>query len=205
MKKVLIATTNTGKINIYAQALNELGIKWVSLRDLKIDLDVEETGSSEVENALIKARAYNKETGLPVIANDSGLIIDKLAPEDQPGVFVRRNDGKELTDEELLNAYIEKIESVGGTSKGHFNVGLAIINENGKEFVKEFKPKRYFITKPSPIIKKGVPLDSISYDKKTKMYMSEMTIVQRNAYEGKELSKQQKFIKQIFKKFREEK
>ena len=200
MEKVLIATTNIGKINIYAQALNELGLDWVSLRDLKINLDVEETGSTEIENALIKAKAYNKATGLPVIANDSGLIIDKLSPEDQPGVFVRRDSGKELTDEEMLNAYIEKIEAVGGTSAGHFNVGLAIIDENGKEYVKEFKPKRYFITTPSPVMKKGVPLDSISYDKKTKMYMSEMTIVQRNAYEGKELKKQQNFIKKIFKK-----
>ena len=113
MEKVLIATTNIGKINIYAQALNELGLDWVSLRDLKINLDVEETGSTEIENALIKAKAYNKATGLPVIANDSGLIIDKLSPEDQPGVFVRRDSGKELTDEEMLNAYIEKIEAVG--------------------------------------------------------------------------------------------
>lgn len=99
--KVLIATTNQGKIDIYSQAFRELGLDFCSLKDFNISVDVEETGKTEAENALIKAREYHKLTGMPVVANDSGLIIDKLKPEDQPGVFVRRNHGKELTDEEL--------------------------------------------------------------------------------------------------------
>lgn len=196
--KVLIATTNQGKIDIYSQAFRELGLDFCSLKDFNISVDVEETGKTEAENALIKAREYHKLTGMPVVANDSGLIIDKLKPEDQPGVFVRRKHGKELTDEELLNVYVEKIKEVGGQSTGHFNVALAIIDESGKEFVREFKPQRLFVSTPNEIIKKGIPLDSIAFDPETHKYMSEMTTVERNKYEGEELLKQQNFIKEIF-------
>lgn len=200
--KVLIATTNQGKIDIYSQAFRELGLDFCSLKDFNISVDVEETGKTEAENALIKAREYHKMTGMPVVANDSGLIIDKLKPEDQPGVFVRRNNGKELTDEELLNVYVEKIKEVGGQSTGHFNVALAIIDESGEEFVREFKPQRLFVSNPNEIIKKGIPLDSIAFDPETGKYMSEMTTVERNKYEGEELLKQQNFIKEIFSKNR---
>ena len=113
-------------------------------------------------------------------------------------MVVRRNHGKELTDEELLNVYVEKIKEVGGQSTGHFNVALAIIDESGKEFVREFKPQRLFVSTPNEIIKKGIPLDSIAFDPETHKYMSEMTTVERNKYEGEELLKQQNFIKEIF-------
>ena len=87
--EILIATTNLGKFNIYKQIFDELNIKSISLRDVNIDIEVEETAETELENAVIKAMAYHKKTGMPVLCNDSGLIIDKLAKEDQPGVLVR--------------------------------------------------------------------------------------------------------------------
>ncbi|MFA6860134.1 MAG: non-canonical purine NTP pyrophosphatase [Clostridia bacterium] len=196
--KVLIATTNAGKIAIYKEILKEAQIECVGLNDIGCKLDVEETGKTEVENALIKALAYYKATDMPVISNDSGLIIEKLKPEEQPGVFVRRHNGKELTDEELLNVYIEKISAVGGSSNGHFNVGLAIVDQHGQMHTREFCPKRFFINKASKIIKKGIPLDSIAFDEKTGKFMSEMTIVERNNYEADELAKQKDFILEVF-------
>ncbi len=196
--KVLIATTNLGKFGIYKQIFDELGMESICLRDVKVDLDVEETGVTEIENAVIKARAYHEITGLPVLCNDSGLIIDKLAPEDQPGVFVRRNNGKELTDQELLDFYVKKLNEVGGTSTGHFNVGLAIVDERGELHTREFKPLRFFASQASLKMTKGIPLDSIAYDKKTQKYMSEMTVKERNEYEGKELQKQKDFIREVF-------
>lgn len=198
--KVLIATTNLGKVQIYKQAFDELGIEVCSLNDLKLNIDVEENGSTVIENAIIKARAYHQTTGLAVLANDSGLIIDKFAKEDQPGLLVRRYNGKELTDEQLLNVYIEKLNQVGGESSGHYNVGLAIIDTNGKLHTKEFKPQRYFVNKPSKILIKGIPLSSLCYDFKTKKYLSEMTPKERNEYEGKEFSGQIDFIKSCFTK-----
>ena len=197
--KVLIATTNLGKVRIYKQAFDELGIEVCSLNDLDVNVDVEENGSSEIENAIIKAKAYHKLTGLPVLANDSGLVIDRFSAQDQPGLLVRRYHGKELTDEELLKVYIQKLNEVGGESSGHYNVGLAIIDQNGDLHTKHFQPKRYFINKPSPVLIKGVPLSSLSYDTKSKKYLSEMTAKERNDYEGEEFLGQIEFIKQCFK------
>ncbi len=200
MKKILIASTNVGKIAVYSVIFKRLGLETISLRELSVDIKVEENGKDELENAIIKAKAYNEFTGLPVFANDSGLIIDKLKPEDQPGQFVRRFKGKELTDEELLNLYIEKLNSVGGESSGHFNVGLALIDEKGQIYSKMFYPKRYFINKPSAIVNKGVPLNSITYDFKRKKYMSEMPPDEKIDYEEKDMDEQEIFIRSIFNK-----
>ena len=197
--KVLIATTNLGKVQIYKQAFDDLGIEVCSLRDINLNVDVEENGKNEIENAVIKAKAYHKLTGLPVFANDSGLVIDKFSADNQPGLLVRRYQGQELTDEEMLNIYIQKLNEVGGESAGHYNVGLAIIDEKGNLHTREFKPKRYFINKPSKTLNKGVPLSSLAYDFKSKKYLSEMTAKERNDYEGEEFLGQINFIKECFK------
>ncbi len=196
--KVLIATTNLGKVQIYKQAFDDLGIEVCSLRDLDVNIDVEENGSSEIENAVIKAKAYHEITGLPVLANDSGLVIDKFSKEDQPGLLVRRYQGRELGDEEMLQVYIDKLNEVGGSSTGHYNVGLAIIDTKGKLHTRAFKPKRYFINKPSKTLIKGIPLSSLCYDEKTGKYMSEMTPKERNDYEDVEFQGQIDFIKECF-------
>lgn len=199
-QKILIATTNLGKFDIYKAVLDEIGLECTNLREMNVDIEVVENGTSEVENAIIKATAYHKATGLPVLANDSGLVIDKFSEENQPGMLVRRYKGKELSDEELLNVYIEKLNEVGGSSSGHYNVALALIDENGDLFTREFKPKRYFINKPSKVLNKGVPLSSLAYDEKTKKYLSEMTATERNEYEADEMAKQKAFIKEVFSK-----
>ena len=197
--KVLIATTNLGKVGIYRQAFDELGIEVISLRDLDIDITVEENGATVIDNAVIKAMSYHKATGLPVLANDSGLIIDKFSDDDQPGLLVRRYNGKELTDNDLLNLYIDKLNAVGGSSTGHYNVGLAIVDGAGVLHTREFHPKRYFISTPSPVIIKGIPLSSLCYDKSTNRYLSEMSVKERNDYEGDEFLGQLEFIKECFK------
>lgn len=199
-EKVLIATGNLGKFNIYKAVFDELGIECTNIKEIGCDIEVEETGSNEVENAVLKAMAYHKATGMSVLANDSGLVIDKFSAEDQPGVLVRRYHGKELTDEEMIAVYVEKLNEVGGSSTGHYNVALALVDENGNLFTREFKPKRFFVNKPSSVVRKGVPLSSLAYDEKTGKYMSEMTIEERNDYEAEEMVKQKEFIAEVFKK-----
>lgn len=198
-QKVLIASTNLGKINIYGQVCKDLNLNYTSLAEIKVDDKIEENGNNEEENAIIKATSYYKITSLPVIANDSGLIIDKFKQEDQPKALVRRYHGKELTDIELLNLYIEKLTEVGGESTGHYNVALALIDKNGELHSKMFYPKRYFINKPSKILKKGVPLSSLSFDTKSKRYLSEMSDKEYNDYEAGEMQKQIDFINDVFK------
>ena len=200
MEKVLIATTNAGKVAIYKEVFNKLGIEVLSLKDFNITTAPEENGKDVIENAVIKAKYYYEITKIPVLANDSGLKIHKFSEEDQPGLFVRRNNNKELTDNAMIKIYIEKLNKVGGSSPAHYDVGLAIITADGKLHTKLFKPKRFFINKASPVVQKGIPLSSLAYDKVSKKYMSEMTYSERNEYEGKEFKKQAEFITKLFTK-----
>lgn len=197
-QKVLIASTNQGKIAIYKQVCDSIGLATTSLKEIYVDENVEENAPDEIGNAILKAQAYHKITALPVIANDSGLIIDRFKPEDQPGVLVRRFTGRELTDQEMLEIFIEKLNAVGGESEGHYNVALAIIDFEGKLHTQTFKPIHHFINKPSKVLKKGVPLSSLCYDKLTGKYESEMTAEERNNLEKEEMEKQKQFIKSVF-------
>lgn len=197
-QKILIASTNLGKIKIYKEICDELNMFTTSLNEIGVNIDIEETGETEIQNAELKAKKYYEITGLPVIANDSGLIIDKFSKEDQPGVLVRRFGGKELTDKELLNVFVKKLTEVGGESTGHYVVALSLIDGNGKMTSKVFNPKKYFINKPSEIIIKGIPLSSISFDKSLNKYESEMTMKERNDQEKEEMQKQKEFIKSVF-------
>lgn len=201
MKKVLIATTNAGKVNLYKQVLADAGLEGVGANELGLKVEANENGATETENAIIKAKAFFEVSGgLPVLANDSGLIIDKFSEKDQPKQLVRRYGGKDLTDEEMLEVYIERLNAVGGESTGHYNVALAIVDGDGKVYSREFKPERYFISKPSKVLQKGFPLSSLAYDKKSGKYLSEMNAAEKIAYEEDAMQKQREFIEEVLKK-----
>jgi XTP/dITP diphosphohydrolase len=95
MKRLLVATHNKGKVAEYAEMLHDLDIQWLSLDDAGVATDVEETGDTFHENALLKAQAYAAETGLLTLADDSGLEVDALSG--QPGVYTARYGGPGLT------------------------------------------------------------------------------------------------------------
>jgi XTP/dITP diphosphohydrolase len=81
---LLLATTNPGKLREFREIFAELPVRLTTLDEQGIDLDVEETGATFAENALLKARAYTHASGLLTLADDSGLEIDALGGE--PGV-----------------------------------------------------------------------------------------------------------------------
>lgn len=193
-KKVLIATNNMAKVDLYREVLNEIGLDAVSPKELGLHVEIDENGATEVENAKIKALAFYEKAHMPVIANDSGLYIDRFSDEDQPNLFVRRFGGRELSDEEMIDIYSKKLLEVGGESEGHYIVGLALVDGDGKLFAKEFKPKRHFVATPSKTRVKGFPLSSIAFDKKTNKYLCEMTPAEKIAYEADVMQAQKDFI-----------
>ena len=198
--RILIATTNMGKAQIYTTILDGLGLYYCTLRDIKVDTVIDETGSTELENAKLKAEGYHKATDMPVIANDSGLIIEKFKPEDQPGVFVRRYGGSELSDQETIEIFSQKLKDVGGTSDSYFNVALVICDNDGVFYERTFKSYRYMVSTPSKVVIKGLPLRSLDYNKEYGKYMSEMTIEEANKSEGKCIEGQREFIEEAFDK-----
>ena len=102
MKKVLFATGNPTKAKRFSKGLKERGIEVISLKDINMEIEVEENGKNAIENALIKARAYSKITNIPVFAMDDNLYIENIPEEKQPGMFIRRVNGKRLNDDELI-------------------------------------------------------------------------------------------------------
>ena len=106
-KKVVLATGNVGKVRELVSMLSGLGIAVFPQSDFAVS-EVAETGSTFVENAIIKARHAARQTGLPAIADDSGLAVHALGGA--PGVFSARYSGDQATDQsniiKLLDAMV---------------------------------------------------------------------------------------------------
>ena len=103
--RFVIATNNPGKLKEMREILSTLHIDAISLAEAGVFADVEETGSTFMENALLKAKAACKATGLPAIADDSGLSVAAL--DGAPGVYSKRYGGGGL-DSSGLCAYLLK-------------------------------------------------------------------------------------------------
>jgi XTP/dITP diphosphohydrolase len=85
VQNLLVATTNPGKLSEFRLLLADLPVQWLSLKDVGLDhMDVEETGETFADNALLKARAYCAASGMPTLADDSGIVVDAL--NGAPGV-----------------------------------------------------------------------------------------------------------------------
>jgi XTP/dITP diphosphohydrolase len=105
MNKIVIATNNQGKVREYQAILSEIlpDVELLTLAQVGITQDVEETGTTFAANALLKADAYSDLSGLPVIADDSGLVVDAL--DGLPGVYSNRWAGANTTEADR-NAYL---------------------------------------------------------------------------------------------------
>lgn len=95
MKKLVLASGNKGKLKEFTQILEGFSVHVVPQSQFNV-LDAEETGTTFVENAIIKARHASKITGLPAIADDSGLEVDAL--NGQPGIYSARYSGEHGND-----------------------------------------------------------------------------------------------------------
>ncbi|SVD22838.1 uncharacterized protein METZ01_LOCUS375692 [marine metagenome] len=116
VKKLLIATHNSGKVREFSRMLSQLSTDMVfdvvGLDDLRIDIEVEETGSTFEENAVLKARQYADASGEVTLADDSGLVVDALSGA--PGVLSARYGGDGLDDEGRVNLLLENMHDVPG-------------------------------------------------------------------------------------------
>jgi inosine/xanthosine triphosphate pyrophosphatase family protein len=176
--KILFATGNPSKAKRFSTGLAKHGIEVISLKDIDVKVDVKEDGADRIENALIKARAYAQATGMPTIGMDDTLYLEGVPEDKQPGMFVRRLDKKhEVTDEELLQHFIDVVKEFGTDGKldAKWLYGMALIS-NGKEYTYTWeKGDMYFVDKPSDIINPGYPLNSISINKTLGKYFTDMT------------------------------
>ena len=120
-QKLVLASHNHGKIDELSQLLKPYGVKILSARDLELP-DVEETGKTFAENAALKAETLSKYTGLPCLADDSGLCVDAL--DGRPGVYSARyapdNDAR-------INKLLQELHASGNKDRSaHFSCVLAL-------------------------------------------------------------------------------
>ena len=139
MKKLLLATRNAGKIEEFHRILEEIApgeIELVGLDQFPDLADVEETGSTFEENALLKARQMSAATGLPAIADDSGLCVDALGGD--PGIFSARWSGVHGDDEANLRKVLDQIKNVpDGDRTAYFICVAALVLVDGSSHCEE--------------------------------------------------------------------
>jgi XTP/dITP diphosphohydrolase len=110
MRSLLLATTNRHKLEEFRAIFADLPFHLLSLNDLKLDMDVEETGTTFAENARLKALAYAQASGMLAFADDSGLEIDALGGA--PGVSSARFLGPDASYEERFRYILEQLQGL---------------------------------------------------------------------------------------------
>ena len=132
--KYVLATHNPGKLKEMGAILARFGVEVVSPKDLGITVDVEETGTTFAENAMLKAKAICAASGLPAIADDSGLCVDAL--NGGPGVYSARYGGEGLDDR---GRYMLLLNNMRGqtTRAAHFACAIACAFPNGDTLTAE--------------------------------------------------------------------
>lgn len=173
--KLLYATNNNSKVYNMRRRLENIPIEIITPKELGIKLNVIEDGKTAVENAIKKAQAYYEETKIPTIAGDSGLFIDGIPSGKQPGLFVRRVNGKVLSDDEMIDYYTKLIESIGGKSMGYYVTGLALFTEHGL-FTTEISEDKFILSSStSKNNHRGNPLDVMTIDPVSQKFYTDMT------------------------------
>lgn len=174
MHRVLIASSNEGKIQEYRDLLAGEPFELVTLRDVKVTVPVEEDGETYEENAVKKAVHFAFFSGLPTIGDDGGIEIEALGGA--PGVKTRRWPGYEGTDEELIEMTLEKMKGVSWENrKARFRVAVAFaLPEKEMVWVREGAKEGYITETPSALIP-GYPFRSLFWLPETKKTLGEHT------------------------------
>ena len=167
--KLFYGTGNQSKLRNMRAILAGMPIELVTPADLGIRLPaVEETGATPLENAVLKAETYHAVSGLPSFSLDSGLYLEGVPAELQPGPYIRRVKGRELSDEEFIAYYQQLAHQYGGRLKARFINGLCVMlnDQQRKEAAGPQVSTDWFwiVETPHPTRLKGFPMDSIAVD-----------------------------------------
>lgn len=167
---LLFGTGNPSKLNTMRKSLEGLDIELSSLRDMeKSPPEVDESGSSPLENARIKALTYYRFYGVPVFSLDSGLFFENVPEELQPGVHVRNVAGKHLSDNEMIAYYSALAREYGGRLTARYKNALCLVmseNEVYQSMDESLWGKAFYLTDTphKRVHTEGFPLDRLSVD-----------------------------------------
>lgn len=134
LEKLIIASNNKKKIEELKDIMKEYNIEILSLKDINIDIDVEEIGHTFKENALIKALEINKITNLPVISDDSGLEVVSL--NNEPGIYSARYAGLQKNDEDNIDLLLENIKGKVNR-QAQYVCAIALVIDQDNYYIEE--------------------------------------------------------------------
>ena len=138
MNKLLIATNNPGKVKEIQDLLNDKGIELITPSRIGLDLDVVEDGRTYAENAMKKALAFAKASGLVSLADDSGLEVDVLSGA--PGLYSARygsSNGEKLSDRDRRVHLIQNLKDKPRPWTARFHATIAIAVPKGENHLTE--------------------------------------------------------------------
>ncbi len=134
MKEMILASNNANKLREMKEKLGAFGIQVISQKEAGIDIDVEETGTTFEENAVLKANTIFDIIKKPVIADDSGLEIDYL--EGAPGVYSHRFAGENATDADRIHKVLTLLKDVPDEQRtARFHCCICLIDETGQKHI----------------------------------------------------------------------
>lgn len=200
MKEIIIGTTNEAKVKQIRGALAPLALAVRGI-DKKTALPhIDEDGKTALENAIKKALAYAKALNMTVLSMDNALYFDELAPNEQPGLHVRRipTDSERPSDDEMLRYYAALVSRFGERTSGRWEFGVCIASPDGKYETTTILSPRIFTNIPSASIVPGYPLESMQIDPETGKYISEMSQEEQDVFWQRAIGKPlQEFVKNI--------
>ena len=173
--KLVLASKNKGKLKEMQAILGELGVEVVLQANLGIDVDVEETGTTFAENSRLKAKAVMEASGLPAIADDSGLCVDWL--QGAPGVYSARYGGVD-TDEERYRLLLANMRGALNRA-AHFHTAIVCCFPNGD--VLQAEGDCFGTVAYAPAGDGGFGYDPIFFVPELRKTFSQLTAEEKNA------------------------
>ena len=185
---LLIATHNSDKVAEFVRLIEGSDLRIVSLGDLDVRIDApDETGTTFVENALIKARYYHQKTGLLALADDSGLEVDALGGK--PGVYSARYAGPGASGPQMVARLIDEISNSPDQERGaRFQCALALVGDGIEEV---FEGSASGLIAHQPRGSGGFGYDPIFIDTETGKTFAELSTAEKSArsHRGRALAK----------------
>jgi XTP/dITP diphosphohydrolase len=175
--KIVIATSNSHKIHEIADKMTGLpDFTFLPMKDACAPMEIEETGATFMENALIKARAVLSASGLPSLADDSGLAVDALGGE--PGIFSARY-GNLPDDKSRYMKVLSQLENIPEEKRtARFVCAMALALPDGREFTAEGVCEGSIAREPRGSC--GFGYDPVFIVKGGTLSMAEISLVEKN-------------------------
>lgn len=190
--KLIYGTGNPAKLKTMREMLQGLpveleGLKEAAAKTGAVLPEIDESGSHPLENARIKALAYYHAFRQPVFSCDSGLYIEELPEEEQPGVHVRRVNGKPLSDEEMILHYTAIAKTHGGAVRARYRNAVCLVLDEASMYEydgEEIAGSAFLLVDtPHPRWDEGFPLDSISVEIGSGNYYMDMQDEHNSVFE----------------------